>query len=366
MPLGGNAPQPEEASRSKSKRWRPALWQVVTGGVLALALLAAGATSAEATTAGPTVAPAAASANAEPLVGAAAFDPSFHHGIVQYSGGFLHYVRGGSGPVLILLPGWPETWYEFRNVMPALAQTHTVIAFDLPGLGTSSIPASGYDTKTVAARIHEATNNLGYAGNLAVIGHDWGAVIAYDWARDYPSEVSRILVADSPLPGFGFDTIKLLSFHLLLNEAPAPVAEHIIDDNADVSTYLGYLFRSASRHPELIAQSTYFTAYDDPARRTAGYEYYRAIPQDTADITANAGSQRLTLPVAAMGAQYAFGAGVAAAFQNVASDVRGIIAPDSGHWIPEENSQFFNACANLFFGPAGVTPPSPDLAGCAA
>jgi pimeloyl-ACP methyl ester carboxylesterase len=134
-------------------------------------------------------------------------------------------------------------------------------------------------------------------------------------------------------------------------------------DNEDVRTYLGMLFNGA-RHPERIDQETFFRAYLSPARRTAGYNYYRAFTADATDNHANV-SRRLPMPVMAMGAQYVFGPGVAASFRQVGNDVREVVAPDSGHWIAEENPGFLIDCANLFFGPAGGTPSRPELAGCA-
>jgi len=74
--------------------------------------------------------------------------------LASVSGGvILHYVIGGHGAPVVLLHGWPETWYAWRYVMPALAKNYTVIAPDLPGLGDSSKP-TGYDGKTVAEDIH--------------------------------------------------------------------------------------------------------------------------------------------------------------------------------------------------------------------
>jgi pimeloyl-ACP methyl ester carboxylesterase len=74
----------------------------------------------------------------------------------------LHYVIGGHGDPVVLLHGWPETWYEWRHVMPALAKNHTVIAPDLRGLGDSSKPSTGYDGKTVAEDIHQLVTQLGF------------------------------------------------------------------------------------------------------------------------------------------------------------------------------------------------------------
>jgi len=70
----------------------------------------------------------------------------------------LHYVTAGEGPPVVLLHGWPQTWWEWRHVIPALAEHYTVIAPDMRGLGDSSRPLGGYDKKTVADDIWRLVN----------------------------------------------------------------------------------------------------------------------------------------------------------------------------------------------------------------
>src|SRR5436190_18242040 len=66
---------------------------------------------------------------------AKAFAKQFHHATVTVRGTTMHYVTGGTGETLVLVGGWPESWYAWRKVMPALAANHRVFAFDLPGQG---------------------------------------------------------------------------------------------------------------------------------------------------------------------------------------------------------------------------------------
>ncbi|MDL4820230.1 alpha/beta fold hydrolase [Actinomadura opuntiae] len=284
----------------------------------------------------------------------------FREGTVSVDGGSLHYVKGGSGPALVLLHGWPETWYEWRKVMPDLARTHTVVAFDLPGLGSSGVPDGGFDAVHTAARIHQGVAKLGY-DRVSLLAHDLGALVAYPYARDFPDDVARMAVLETPLNGFGLENAYGLSWHLLFNQTAAPVPENLINDAAHVKTYLGWLFSSA-RHPDAIAQSAFIRAYSDASHRSAGFNYYRAFPTNAADNKALS-SVKVTLPVLAMGAQYTFGPAVAQSFGAVATDVRQVVAPDSGHWIPEENPAFLIQCATLFFG-SGATSTDPSLEGC--
>lgn len=288
---------------------------------------------------------------------------TFRPGTVRVSGSTIHFVIGGHGPPLLLLHGWPQTREIWRPVMPALAEDHTVIAMDLPGLGDSTAPRRGFDKRTTAVRLHQAVRKLGFQ-RVDIIGHDIGALNAYPYAHEFPGGVNRMAVLEAPLMGFGLEDFFGISFHFTLNMAPEPIPEEIIDDDGDVEFYLGMLF-DGSVHPEAIDQEAYFDAYADPGSRRAGYEYYRAFPDDAAYNQANA-EPKIATPVLAMGSPVAFGPSVAESFRNVASDVRQVLAPDSGHFIPEENPEFLIDCARLFFGPAGVPAPRPELAGCVA
>jgi len=86
---------------------------------------------------------------------------AFSHQMASVNGIQMHYVIGGHGDPIVLLHGWPQTWYAWHNVMPALAKNYTVIAPDLRGLGDSSKPSSGYDAKTTAEDIYQLVSQLG-------------------------------------------------------------------------------------------------------------------------------------------------------------------------------------------------------------
>ena len=274
----------------------------------------------------------------------------FQQGMVAIPGDSLHFVIGGSGPVLVLMHGWPMTWWEWHTVMPSLAKTHTVIAFDLPGLGNSTVPTSGgYTTADTAVRLHEAVTALGFK-DVSILAHDLGVGIGYSYARLYPQSVGRLMVLDSELNGFGLESNYGFSFHFDLNMAPAPIPEDIINNREAEVTYLNYLYSFAHKPTAITSRDRkiWYGAYACPANREAGYNYYRAFSQDAAWDTQFA-TPKLTIPVAAMGGQDSFGTAVAMSLQGVASDVHTIVAPDSGHYIPEEDPGFLTECASLFF-----------------
>jgi pimeloyl-ACP methyl ester carboxylesterase len=274
----------------------------------------------------------------------------FQQGQVAVPGDSIHFVIGGSGPVLVLMHGWPMTWWEWHTVMPNLAKTHTVIAFDLPGLGNSTVPTNfGYTTADTAVLLHDAVTALGF-GEVSILAHDLGVGIGYAYARLYPQSVDRLMVLDSELNGFGLEAVFGVSFHFDLNMAPPPTPENIINDREAEVAYLNYLYTFAVKPGAITNQDrqTWYGAYNCPANREAGYNYYRAFSADATWDTKTA-SPKLTIPVVGMGGEDSFGTGTATSMMSVDSDVHTVVAPGSGHYIPEEDPGFLTECANLFF-----------------
>jgi triacylglycerol esterase/lipase EstA (alpha/beta hydrolase family) len=115
---------------------------------------------------------------------------TFSHHTASVNGIQMHYVIGGQGEPVVLLHGWPETWYEWRHVMPALAKNYTVIAPDLRGLGDSSKPLTGYDGNTTAEDIYQLLSHLGLDQKVYLVGHDVGGLTAYSYAASHPNNVS--------------------------------------------------------------------------------------------------------------------------------------------------------------------------------
>jgi len=280
--------------------------------------------------------------------------PGFQDGFVAVEGCDLHFVRGGSGPALVLLHGWPATWWSWNRVMPALAQEYTVVAFDLPGLGDSSIPAQGYDAASTARRLHQAVTALGL-GRVGIVSHDLGSQVAYPYAREYADDVSGVIVAEALLNGFGLEDCFADSFHFGLNSTPRPVAENIVNDEAAVA-YFGWIFDESTQRPAEVDRRENLRAYRAPERRSAGYDYYRAFPDNAVYNKAHAGT-KVSLPFLALVGEYGIGADVARSFRAVAEDVTEVIVPDCRHWIAEEEPAFLISCVRQFFGPAGAVAP---------
>ncbi len=125
----------------------------------------------------------------------------FSHHYANLEGVRIHYVQMGQGSPVVLLHGWPQTWYEWRRVMPLLANKYALVAPDMRGLGDSSRPTSGYDKKTVANDIWTLMHDHLKHARFAVVGHDWGAPVAFRLAADHPNEVTHLAMLDVPVPG---------------------------------------------------------------------------------------------------------------------------------------------------------------------
>lgn len=257
----------------------------------------------------------------------------------------LHYVRQGStGSPVVLLHGWPQTWFCWRHVIPLLAERHTVIAPDLRGLGDSSGPASGYDKKTLAADVHRLMRHeLGAGEPFSVVGHDWGGATAYSLAAHHPEEVTALAVVDVTVPGAGGTPINQggRRWHHGFHRTPG-LPEELVAGREEI--YLGWFYRTfGARSDALSAEDVaeYVRTYRRAEALHAGFELYRATDQDVADNQAVARGGPLTIPVLAVGGTGGWGRGseVAESLRTVATDVREVLVDDAGHWIPEEQPE---------------------------
>jgi len=130
----------------------------------------------------------------------AGFTDTFSSRFVDTGDVRLHAVIGGDGPPLLLIHGWPGSWYYWRLVMPALARGFQVMAVDQRGIGLSDKPEDGYDAGTLANDLVGLMDALGHE-RFAVVGVDTGMLIGYALAADHPDRVVRVALGEAPLPG---------------------------------------------------------------------------------------------------------------------------------------------------------------------
>jgi pimeloyl-ACP methyl ester carboxylesterase len=210
---------------------------------------------------------------ADPAV--AALGSGFVSDTARVNGATLYYVRGGAGPAIILLHGFPEDWYAYHRIMPQLAKQFTVVAVDLRGIGGSAATAGGYDAANMAEDVHQLAEQL-HLEHVYVVGHDIGGMVAYAFARRYPGTSRGVMMLDAPLPGLGpWDVVKAdhISWHINFHQTPG-LPEQLLAGRETI--YMRHFLDSATFSDADVAR--YARAYAAPEHLRAALEIYRAFP----------------------------------------------------------------------------------------
>lgn len=187
----------------------------------------------------------------------------------------LHYVRGGTGPAVILLHAFPEDWYEYHKVMPLLARKFTVLAVDLPGIGGSTAKPGGYAAADMAEDIHQLQEHL-HLEHVYVVGHDVGGMVAYAFFRRYPDATRGAMILDVPLPGIApwrEITMKPFVWHIAFQQVPDLPEELVAGRQA---IYFRYFLDPGHFSDADVAR--YAESYSAPEHLHAAFEIYRAFP----------------------------------------------------------------------------------------
>jgi pimeloyl-ACP methyl ester carboxylesterase len=265
-----------------------------------------------------------------------------------------HVVTGGGGPPLLLVHGWPQTWYAWRMIMPALAVGFSVVAPDQRGCGLSGKPPGGYDTGTLAGDLVALMDGLGYQ-RFAVAGHDTGMWIGYALAADHPGRIDRLAVAEAAMPGvspspplFGPTQANDRLWHFAFNRL-ADVNEQLVQGREQV--YFGFQFAKAARKlPDDAVRHYIDPLAADPDALRGSFAAYRALDATIAQNQRRK-QRRLTLPVLAIGAAHGVGEGAATTMKLAADDVQSLVIPGSGHYCLEEAAQEVAAALTAFLAP---------------
>lgn len=319
-------------------------------------LLSAGAavtTSAQAAVAAPRNGPGAVSAAPHLPAG---FWNTFKSRFLDAGGLRQHIVIGGDGPPLLLVHGWPETWYAWRLVMPALARDFQVIVPDQRGCGLTSKPADGYDTGTLAGDLAALMDALGHQ-QFAVAGHDTGMPISYALAADHRDRVDRLAVAEAVLPGVTPSPPLFLPaprneqlFHLAFNKLPT-MNEQLVQGREDI--YFGYEFAVHAGTKQLPGYAVRYYIHNlanNPGALRGSFGWYRALDTTTAQNEQRA-TRKLTMPVLAIGGAENLGTGPADTMKLAADNVQTLVIPGVGHWVAEQAPDQVAAALASFLAP---------------
>jgi pimeloyl-ACP methyl ester carboxylesterase len=252
----------------------------------------------------------------------------------------LHAVVGGDGPPLLLIHGWPGSWYYWRLVMPALARDFTVVAVDQRGIGLSDKPEDGYDTATLANDLVGLMDALGHE-RFAVVGVDTGLLIGYAVAADHPDRVVRLALGEAPLPGITPPNPLILPdplvdrlYHIPFNQLKE-TNEKLVSGREEI--FFAAEFDASAGTHKLPAETVayYVDGLSDPEALHGSFQLYRAFGV-TAAQNAERKTRRLAMPVLAMGGAESSGTMVADTMNLVADDVQPLVIPETGHWLAEQ------------------------------
>ena len=268
----------------------------------------------------------------------------------------LHAVTGGDGPPLLLVHGWPQTWYAWRMVMPTLARDFSVIAVDQRGIGLSDKPQDGYDTGTLAGDLVALMDALGHP-RFALYGTDVGMPIAYALAADHPDRLDRLVVSEALLPGvspspplFLPPLLNARLWHLAFNQLPK-INEQLVTGREDI--FFGAEFDASAgtnKLPDYAVRYYIDTLAADPDALRGSFGFYRAIPASIAQNEQRK-TRRLTLPVLAIGGAESTGEGVGNTMKLAADDVQTVVLTGSGHWVAEQAPEQLLAALTAFLAP---------------
>ena len=280
----------------------------------------------------------------------ARFDASLgvtHH-LAHANGVRIHYVRAGEGEPVILLHGWPQTWYMWRKVIPLLGGQYTLIAPDLRGFGESSRPLAGYDKRSVAEDIWHLGESLGLGG-AHLVGHDLGGATAYAYASAHRRAVKSLVVLDVPITidKATAQAYRSRFFHLSFHCQP-DIALSLVSGRE--RAYLTHFYRNCYNPAAFSAADIeeYVAAFSAPGAMRASMAHYAA---HAIDLEHNAENARtlLEMPVLGLGGEFSFRDAVRDSLRRVAKNVRGGTLPGCAHWIAEEQPQALSRQLLAFF-----------------
>ena len=299
--------------------------------------------------------PFAASARAQ-VPDPATFERTFTLREATVNGIRLHYVIGGSGSPILLVHGFPETWYAWRKIMPILARRHTVIVPDLRGAGASA-KTGPYDTGTMAEDLHQLVTQLGFR-RIDVVGHDIGVAVAYPYAAAHRDEVGHLVLLDVPPQGTAaFEKMRPKAWNFGFQKIP-DMPEELVAGRERAYLDKGF-YQALSQNKAAFSREDvdeYVRAYAAPGGMHAAFEWYRAFDED---IRQNRPQLRtkLPMPVLMLGGAQSGAPLMAETAREIATRYEVGTIEDCGHWMAEEQPDAVAARILAFIDKAAAVNP---------
>jgi len=283
--------------------------------------------------------------------------PGFAHFFATVEGVRLHYVRGGNpqGDVLLLLAGFPQSWYAWHKVMAHLSDGYDIIALDLPGQGDSDKPLAGYDTQALAGKVYALMQSLEIE-RYYLAAHDVGAWVAWPFAMRYSQHVIKLALLDAGIPGITLPEMLPatpdkawktwhFAFHLLPD-----LPEALISGREDI--YLEWFLRRKTASPLAFSDediAEYVRLMKQSGALRAGLAPYREAMVSAGQNRALSAQGKLKLPLLAISADQGSIPDMAALLHQFADVVTGITIAHCGHFIPDEQPKALSEAMAAFF-----------------
>lgn len=261
---------------------------------------------------------------------------NFKSMIANVDGIHIHYVIGGKGEALLLIHGFGQNWYMWNRLLPALAEHFTVIAPDLPGVGESDKPDSGYTKKELARDLHSLMRQLGF-NKASVVGHDIGLMVAYAYAAQFGDEVKKVALLDALLPGVEpvWSMVRGQAWWFGFFGWPASAELVTGRERLFLTNFWPVVGNKESFSPAETEE--FIRAYSTPRSTYGAFHWFAAFPQDALD-NQRFMQHKLKMPLLAMGSEYQ-GTFLPDHCKLVAENVTGSIIKGAGHWIVQENTE---------------------------
>lgn len=233
--------------------------------------------------------------------------PGITHHTAHVNGATIHYVSAGTtGSPILLIHGFPETWWTFHKLIPLLALNHRVFAVDLRGFGDSSHDEGDYDSTTSAEDLHQLIGQLGI-GPVHLTGQDISGATVFRLAAMHPEDVRSFTAIEMGLAGFGLESLGDIthggSWHIGVLAAPG-IAEMLLVNHE--REFLGeWAFPSMIAVQGAITDADideFVRTYSRPGGWRGAIGLYQSMLTEGDSIKAIAQTHPLTMPVLAVGA----------------------------------------------------------------
>jgi pimeloyl-ACP methyl ester carboxylesterase len=276
------------------------------------------------------------------------------HRWVEARGLRFHVAEAGSGhdPVL-LLHGWPQHWYEWRDLMPALADRHRVLAMDLRGFGWSDAPRDGYEKENLASDVLAVLDELGLE-RVKLVGHDWGGWVGFLLCLRAPERFERYLALNMPHPWVQFRKALPHSWRLLYQAfVLAPGIGYLAHRR---KRFVRMALRAGGADPRFWDEQTLSIFADnlaEPSRAKAAVQMYRVfnLRELAPVLRGRYADKRLTVPTRMLFGtdDAAIHTDLLAGYEDHADEMTIEFVPGCGHFIADERPDLVAERAKEFF-----------------